>query len=87
MEAKKQASEGTPFNADKRIMDYLRVCTWNVRILNKDGASAHLAVALIECSANIIGQECKSYMRRGANSDAGSCLARAFDTLSQVSPW
>ena len=37
MKAKKQASEGTPFNDDdqrKRIMDYdLRVCTWNMRTL------------------------------------------------------
>ena len=47
MKAKKQASKGTPFNDDdqrKRIMDYdLRVCNWNIRALNRDGASAKLA--------------------------------------------
>ena len=55
--AKKQASEGTPFNDDdhvKRIMDYdLRVCTWNIGTLNTDGASAQLAEDLIECGPDI----------------------------------
>ena len=71
MKAKKQASEGTPFNDDdqrKRIMDYdLRVCTWNIRTLNRDGASAQLPKILIRCGADItaiqemrwIGQGCK----------------------------
>ena len=57
MKAKKQSSEGTPFNDDdkrKRIMNYdLLVCTWNSRILNKDGASAKLAETLTECGADI----------------------------------
>ena len=57
MKAKKQASEGTPFNDDdqrKRIMDYdLRVCTWNIRNLNRDRASAKLAESLIKCGADI----------------------------------
>ena len=72
MKAIKQASEGTPFNDDdqcKRIMDYdLRVCTWNILTLNRDGASTQLAKALIECRADItviqemrwMGQGCKS---------------------------
>ena len=58
MKAKKQASEGTLFNDDaqrKRIMDCdLRVCTWNIRTLNRDDASAQLAQTLIECVADII---------------------------------
>ena len=70
MKAKKLAAEGTPFNDDdqrKRIMDYdLRVCTWNIRSLNRDGASALLVEILIECGGDIttiqemrwIGQEC-----------------------------
>ena len=45
----------------------LRVCTWNIRTLNGDGASAQLADALIKCRADItaiqemrwIGQGCK----------------------------
>ena len=77
MKAKKQASEGTPFNDDdqrKRIMDYdLRVCTWNIRTLNRDGASAKLAKTLIKCGADItaiqemrwIGQGCK--IRKNCN--------------------
>ena len=49
-------------------MDYdLRVCIWNIRTLNRDGASAQLAEILIECGADItaiqeirrIGQGCK----------------------------
>ena len=71
MKAKKQATEGTPFNDDdkcKRIMNYLlRVCTWNIRTLNWYGASAQLAETFIECGADItarqemrwIAQECK----------------------------
>ena len=46
MKAKKQASEETPLNDDnhgKRIMNYdLRVRIWNIRTLNRDGASARL---------------------------------------------
>ena len=61
----------TPFNDDdqcKRIMEYdLRVCTWNIRTLNRDGASAKLTETLTECGADItaiqkmrwIGQGCK----------------------------
>ena len=45
MKAKKQASEGTSLNDHdhcKGILDYdLRVCTWNIPTLNRDGASAH----------------------------------------------
>ena len=71
MKAKKQVSEETAFNEDndgKRIMDYeLRVCTWNIRTLNKNGAFAKLADPLIKFSADIttiqemrwIGQGCK----------------------------
>ena len=58
MKAKKQVLKGTPFNDDdqwKRIMDfYLRVSTWSIRTLNRDGASAKLAAALIGCGADII---------------------------------
>ena len=71
MKAKKQASEGIPFNHDdkrNRIMGCdLRVCTWNSRTHNRDGASAQLAEFLIECGADITviqemrwsGQGCK----------------------------
>ena len=71
MQAKKQASEGNPFNDDyhfKRIMDYdLRVFTCNIRTINRDRASATLAETLIKCVADItaiqemrwIGQGCK----------------------------
>ena len=44
MKAKKQASEGTPFND-------LRACTWNIRTLNS--ASAKLAKTLIKYGADI----------------------------------
>ena len=47
-------------------MDFdLLVCTWNIRTLNRDGASAKLAKSLIKCGADIvqemrwIGQGCK----------------------------
>ena len=57
MKAEKQVSEGTPFNVDdqrKQIMDCdLRVCTWNIRKLNRDRASATLAETLIKCGAHI----------------------------------
>ena len=57
MKAKRQASEGIPFNDDdqrKRIMDYdLRVCTWIIRTLNRDHVSATLAETLIKCGADI----------------------------------
>ena len=71
MKAKKQVSEGTPFNDDdqrKRIMDYdLRLYTWNSWTLNWDSSSAKLAETLTECGADItaiqemrwIGQEFK----------------------------
>ena len=39
IKAKKQVSEGTPFNDDDHD---LRVCTWNIRTPNRDGASAQL---------------------------------------------
>ena len=85
MKAKKQASEGTPFNDDdqrKQIMDYdLRVCTWNIRTLNRDGASAKLAKTLIKFGADIqemrwIGQgykirkNCNIYYNSVAKNDA-----------------
>ena len=45
MKARKQATEETPFKYDdqrKQVMDYdLRVCSWNIRTLNRDGASAN----------------------------------------------
>ena len=71
IKTKKQVSKETAFNEDndgKRIKDYeLRVCTWNIRTLNRDGASAKQAETLTECGADItaiqeirwIGQECK----------------------------
>ena len=81
MKTKKLVWEGTAFNDDdhgKRIMDYdLRVCNWNIRILNRDGASAQLADALIKCGADItaiqemrwIGQGCK--IRKNCNIGCG----------------
>ena len=69
MKAKKQASEGTPFNDDdqrKRIMDYdLRVCTWNIRNRNRDGASAKLAETLTECGADITAIQEMRWTRQG----------------------
>ena len=57
MKAKKQASEGATFNDDdhsKRIKDYdFRVCTWNIRTLNRDGVSNQLSEVLIECRGDI----------------------------------
>ena len=70
MKAKRQASEGIPFNDDdqrKRIMDYdLRVCAWNIRTLNRDGAFVKLAKTLIKCGADITAIQEMWWMVQGS---------------------
>ena len=70
MKAKKQSSKGTSFNDDdqrKRIMDYdLRVCAWNIRTLNRDGAFVKLAKTLIKCGADITAIQEMWWMVQGS---------------------
>ena len=68
MKAKKQASTGTP---NEQIMDYdLRICTLNIRTLNREGASAQLAEALIECRADITVIQQMRWIGHGYESQA-----------------